>query len=140
MSLLNREALLKKQELQIEKVEFPDGTYVYVREMNGRERDLFERSLLEEVTERDGSVTYKQSMNDFRAKISVNTICDENGVNLLRPTDYRELSDNMSAAYLDKIATTAQKLNKMSGAEKEDVLKNSSPDQSDNSTSESGGK
>lgn len=125
MSLLDRAALLAKENLKIEKVEFPDGSYVCVRMMTGRERDRFEKSLMEEKVDKDGIITYKQTMEDFRAKLAVNVLCDDNGVNLLKFDDYRMLSTNMSAARLIKIVDAAQKLNAIDEKTKENLVKNS---------------
>jgi hypothetical protein len=135
--LLTRDALLQKEELKIAKVELPDGDFVYVRMMTGRERDLFDRSLLQEVVDKKGNTTYKQSLEDFRAKMVVNVVCDELGKNLLQPNDYNLLSQNMSAAKLELIVNAAQALNKITEADKEALVKNSEADQSDSATTES---
>jgi hypothetical protein len=135
--LLTRESLLAKEELKIEKVELPDGDFVFVRMMTGRERDLFERSLLREVVDKKGNTTYKQSLEDFRAKMVVNVVCDELGKNLLQPNDYNLLSQNMSAAKLELIVNAAQALNKISETDKEALIKNSEADQSASATIES---
>ena len=68
--LLNREALLKKEELKIEKVTFDNGDFVFVREMYGREKNQFEQSLVREIRDEDGNVKdYERSLEDFRAKL-----------------------------------------------------------------------
>lgn len=135
--LLDRDALLKKEVLKVEKVELPGDEFVYVRMMTGRERDLFERSLLKEIVDKKGNTTYKQSLEDFRAKMVVNVVCNELGENLLKPGDYNLLSQNMSAAKLELIVNAAQALNKISDADKEALVKNSDADQSESGTSES---
>lgn len=135
--LLSRELLLKKDVLKIEKVELGDGDFVYVRQMTGRERDRFERSLLREVTDKKGNTTYKQQLEDFRAKLVVGVICDETGKNLLQPGDYNALSENMSAAKLEAIVNKAQELNKITEEDKENLIKNSEQVQTDSDTSES---
>ena len=123
--LLKREDLLKKQELKVEKVDLGNDEYVFVREMTGRERDRFEQSLIGEVKDNKGNVvSYERKLEDFRAKLAVNTLCDENGNNLLEPGDYKTLSQNMGAARLDKIVTAAQKLNKIADEDREALVKN----------------
>lgn len=134
--LLNREALLKKEQLKVQQVDLPDGDFVFVRMMTGRERDLFERSLLKEVLDKKGNTTYKQSLEDFRAKMVVNVVCDELGNNLLKPGDYNLLSQNMSAAKLELIVNAAQELNKITEADKEALVKNSDADQNESDTLE----
>lgn len=124
MNVLDREGLLKKEELKIEKVPLGNSEFIYVRQMTGRERDRFEQSLLMEVKDKKGGITYERSLEDFRAKLAVNTICDEKGVNILQPDDYPVLSQNMSAARLEKIVNAAQALNSISEEDKENLVKN----------------
>lgn len=126
--LLNRDALLKKEELKKEKVDLGGGKFVYVRQMTGRERDRFEQSLLKEVKGPKGKVSYEKSLEDFRAKLAVNTVCDEKGNNLLEPDDTETLSTHMSAAKLEKIVDAAQELNKITEEDKEAIVKNSGGD------------
>lgn len=121
--LLDRNSLLKKEELKTEKVDLGNSSYVYVRQMTGRERDRFEQSMMKEVRNK-GKVNYERSLEDFRAKLAVQTLCDEKGNNLLQPNDYEALSTNMSAAKLEKIVNIAQELNKISEEDKEALVKN----------------
>ena len=138
MNLLNREELLKKEALKIEKVDLGNDEYVYVRQMTGRERDLFENSLVVEIKNRKGIVErYESNTKDFRAKLCVCTICDEEGVLILKPNDYEMLSTNMSAARLEAIVNKAQELNAISEKDKENLVKNSDADPAGNSTSDS---
>jgi hypothetical protein len=127
--------LLEKETLKIEKVDLGGGDFVHVRQMTGRERDRFERSLLLEVEDRKGNVTYKRALEDFRAKLAVNTLCDEKGDNLMEPTDADVLSQHMSAARLERIVDKAQELNKISEEDKEAMVKNSEGGQTDVSNS-----
>ena len=96
--IMTREQLLKKEKLTIEKVSLGKGEFVYVREMTGRERDRFENSVLaKEVKDSKGNiVSYERSLDDFRAKLAVNTVCDENGNLILNPDDYETLRDRKS--------------------------------------------
>jgi len=125
MALLDRKSLLAKEKLEVVKVELGDD-FVYVRQMTGRERDNFEQSLLKEVKDSRGQiVSYERSLQDFRAKLAVCTICDDKGTAILQPNDYPMLSQNMSAAKLEKIVQEAQKLNKITEEDKEGIVKNS---------------
>ena len=137
MAILDRKKLLSKDDLEKVKVDLGNDEFVYVRQMTGRERDNFEQSLLKKVTGPDGKVSYEQSLNDFRAKLAVCTLCDEQGNALLLPGDYPALSQAMSAAKLEKIVTEAQKLNKISEEDKEALVKNSEAVPDGNSTSDS---
>jgi ABC-type ATPase involved in cell division len=135
-NLLDRKKLLEKEKLQIEKVELENGDFVFVRQMTGRERDTFEQSLLKKNKNDKGQVvSYEQSLDDFRAKLAVVTLCDEEGKSLLLPTDYNMLSMNMSAKTLETIVNIAQKLNKITEEDKEELVKNSSAGLVDSSSS-----
>jgi hypothetical protein len=126
MGQLDRSKLLQKEVLQIEKVELGEDEFVYVRQMTGHERDTFEQSLIKEKKDSKGTITgYDRATSDFRAKLAVVTICDENGNLLLQPGDYPALSANMSAKTLEKIINTAQKLNSITEEDKENLVKNS---------------
>lgn len=126
MGLLSKEKLLKRGKLEIVKVDLNEGDFVYVRQMTGRERDQWEGSLLREVKDKKGNVVnYERALGDFRAKLAVNTVCDEKGKLLLGMEDYATLSQNMSAKLLEKIITVAQKLNSITEEDKEELIKNS---------------
>ena len=137
-NLLDRNALLAKEKLQIVKLDFDNGDFVYLREMTGHERDLFEQSMLKKNKDSKGTVIgYEQSIEDFRAKLAVNTLCNEKGESLLKPEDYVVLSKNMGAKRLDLIATKAQELNAITEKDKEEIVKNSVVGPADNSSSAS---
>lgn len=138
MSLLNREKLLAKEKLEIRKVNLGKDEFVYVRQMTGRERDIFEQSFLKEIKNKKGvAIGYDKTLDDFRAKLAVCTVCDEKGDLILQPNDFVDLSRNMSAARLEVIINVAQELNKISEEDKEDLVKNSEAALSGNSTSDS---
>lgn len=135
MAFLTREKLLERHKFKIEKVELGDGDFIYVRQMSGHEKDRFEQTLLLEVKQADGSITYDRAMDDFRAKLASCTVCDEDGVLLLSPDDAAVLSRNITAARLEVIINVAQELNKITQSEKEKMVKNSDADRNGNSTS-----
>ena len=120
MKLINREALLKKEELEIVKVDLGKDEFVHVRQMTGYERDLFERSIIE--MGEDGKIERKA--DDFRSKLAVCTLCDEGGKLLLKQADINVLSRSMSAARLNKIADIAQELNMLTEKDREELEKN----------------
>ena len=137
-NLLNREKLLAKEELEVVQVDLGKDEFVYVRQMTGRERDRFEQSLRREIKNKAGMVDgFEMVLNDFRAKLAVVTLCNEKGELLLKPTDYPLLSENMSAARLEKIVNEAQRLNAITEEDKEALVKNSEVGQADNSPSDS---
>ena len=135
-TILNREALLKKEKPEVVKVVLGKDEYVYVRQMTGREKDNFEQSLRKEIKNNKGVIEgYEVALNDFRAKLAVVTLCNAEGVLLLKPEDYTLLSMNMLAATLEKIVTAAQKLNAITEEDKEALVLNSKADPEDNSNS-----
>lgn len=124
MGLLNKKELLAKEKIEVKEVDLGNGDFVYVKQMTGRERDQWERSLMKKKTDQNGNVDYEQSLDDFRAKLAVNTVCDETGKLILSKDDYPILSQHMSAAKLEKIINVAQELNKISDKDKEGLVKN----------------
>lgn len=133
MAQLDRNALLAKEKLDVVKVDLGKGDFVFVRQMTGRERDRFEQSLIKENKSVEGG--YEKSLEDFRAKLAVCTVCNETGTLVLNANDFATLSQNMSAARLEKIINVAQKINKISEEDKESLVKNSEVGPADNSTS-----
>ena len=138
MILLTREALLQKDDLKVEKVELSKG-YVFVREMTGHEKDVWEQSMLKQKPSgnKNKGVEYETTLEDFRAKLAVVTVCDAEGNLLFKPEDAKVLNMMMSATNMERIVTAAQKLNAISEQEKEELLKNSEADQTDSSNSNS---
>jgi hypothetical protein len=138
MILLTREALLQKDDLKVEKVELSKG-YVFVREMTGHEKDVWEQSMLKQKPSgnKNKGVEYETTLEDFRAKLAVVTVCDEKGDLVFEPGDVKNLSKMMSASNLEKIVETAQRLNAITTADKEEILKNSETDLKDSSNSDS---
>lgn len=136
--LLTREVLLQKDDLKVEKVELSKG-YVFVREMTGHEKDVWEQSMLKQKPSgnKNKGVEYETTLEDFRAKLAVVTVCDAEGNLLFKPEDARVLNKMMSATNMERIVMAAQKLNAISEEEKEELLKNSEADQTDSSNSNS---
>jgi len=131
MKFLNRTALLEKEDLEIVEVDLGKGECVFIRQMTGFERDLFERSIIE--MKDDGKVERKTDA--FRAKLAVCTVCDDKGKLLFKPADITVLNRSMSAARLEKIVEVAQRLNKITDDDKEELAKNLEGGQAASSTS-----
>jgi len=123
-NFLNKEELLKKEELKIEKVELSKG-HVYVREMTAHEKNVWDTSLMKKIPGRGRISEYEVSLDDFNAKLAVVTLCDKDGNLLFKPEDTKLLSKSLTASNMDKIITMAQKLNAISQEDKEEMLKNS---------------
>ena len=134
---LDKNALLSKEDLEIVEVDLGKDEFVHVRQMTGHERDEFEKLLVRKFKNAKGKQDYEMKLEDFRAKLTVCTVCDAEGTLLLQPTDYPKLSTNMSAARLEKIINVAQRINAISEEDKEDLVKNLDADQVGNSSSDS---
>jgi hypothetical protein len=140
MGMLDKSMLLTKQALKVEKVEFENGDFVYVREMTGKDRDNFENSILKARRDAKGDIKgYDQVMDNFRSKLAVVTLCDEEGSLLFEPTDADKLSSNISITYLEKIVEKASSLNAITPKDKEELIKNSEADPDGNSSLDSAG-
>jgi len=135
MKLLTRKELLKKEPLQVVEVDLGNDECVYVRQMTGHERDLFEQSQLREIKDDKGRISFERAAEDFRAKLVVHTICDADGNNILNPGDYETLSNNMGIKRLEKIVEASQKLNAITEIDKQNILKNSKADPENSSNS-----
>lgn len=130
MALLDRAALLAKEDLKKERVDLPGGNHVFVRQMTAHENNTgYSRLISKEApAPKDGQEINPQDtvdMENWPAKLAACTMCNEKGVLLLKPDDWKVLANGMSAVNLDLIAKAALKLNNMSAAAQEERLKNS---------------
>ena len=125
MGLLTKQELLKKELLEVKKVDLGKGEFVFVRQMTAYERDKFEQSLRKEVKNSKGETNFELSLENFRAKLAVCTVSDEQGNLIFTYDDYSTLSKNMSASRMEKIVNVAQKFNAITEEDKETLLKNS---------------
>ena len=113
MAVLKRDDILQAKDIKIELVSTPGwGGDVYVKGLNGAERDKFEGSL---VNMRGKSKEI--NMTNIRAKLASMSICDENGKREFNENDVQALSQK-SAAELQRVFVVAQRL---SGISDEDV-------------------
>lgn len=113
MAGLKRDDILKVVDQAIELVAVPEwGGEVWVRGLNGAERDKFEASM---VQTRGKSQTV--NMANVRARLAAASMCDEGGVRLFADADVDALGQK-SAAALQRVFLVAQRL---SGIGEEDV-------------------
>lgn len=117
-----RDLILSADDLKRERVDIPEwpGATVFVRMMTASERDRFESAHL------------KSPERDFRARLAVATVCDEQGQAVFTEADIPALGAKSSAA-LTRIFEAAAKLNKMGKEDYEDLGKGSSSSPSDSS-------
>ena len=107
---LSREDVLGVNDIKIVKVDMPewlDG-YVYVKGMNGLEREEFEKFYRDDTNE---------PLN-IRAKLAAMTICDEDGTLLFSIEDAEELGKK-SASSLVRIFDVSRGLNSLGDEESE---------------------
>lgn len=124
MDCLNREAILSVQDIEQEKVEVPQWKgFVYVRSLNGKERDAFEASCMEKKGK-----TREVNMANMRAKLVAMTTVDADGKRLFTEADVGALGDKNAGA-LDLIFSVAQRLSGIGETDKEALIKNTEPDQ-----------
>ncbi|MCK9429648.1 MAG: hypothetical protein M0R17_06550 [Candidatus Omnitrophica bacterium] len=137
-NFLTKDLLLQRDDLKIEKVELTRG-YVFVREMTGSEKDRWEQSMLKQKPNgnKNAAVEYETTLEDFRAKLAVVTMCDADGNLLFEAKDIKALNKAMSATNMEKIVEVAQRLNAISQKDKDEILKNSEADPEDSSSSDS---
>jgi hypothetical protein len=108
----------------VTKEEVVEEDYVFVRQMTGHEKNVWEMSQLKQ-SGAGKNAQYNVSLEEYKAKLAVCCVCDENGVLLFDPEDYKKLSMNISAAKLEKIVDVAQKLNTITEEDREVITKNS---------------
>ena len=116
--MLSAEKILKAQDLsELEKVDVPEwGDFVYVRKMNGMERDRWELMTSNAVEKPMGA--------NIRASLCAMTICDEKGKRLFTDNQMNALGAK-SASALDRIFSVSKDLNKLNDDDIEELEKNS---------------
>jgi len=118
--ILGRDAILKAEDLKRELVNVKEwGGDVYIRCMTGTERDAFESTVY-------GIKGKNVEMNkeNFRARLLVFTLADENNKPLFAEADISALGAK-SAKVLDRLFTIALKINGLSNTDVEELTKNS---------------
>lgn len=149
---LTRDMILaQRDELQVEEVILTPRKMggklvpvsVWVREMTGTEKDLFERSMRKRISTPGGAGSgiggsdFELNLDNYKAKLACVTVCDESGNLLFDLRDIQKISGQLSASNLEKIVNTAQAVNAISEKDKEELLGNLEQDLIDNSTSDS---
>jgi len=105
--MLDRKAILATQDLDIRQVDVPEwGGGVAIRGLTARERDLFEASIGASV-----------NLDNLRARLVVLTLCDDEGVRLLKDSDASKLGEK-NAQVVDRLFEVARQ---MSGMTDQDV-------------------
>lgn len=128
---LNKAEILAKDDLKTEDVFVPEwDAWVKVRSLNASERDHFEAS----TVQRNGK-RVTTNLENIRARLCLLCMVDEEGNRLFDEGDTFPLGGK-SASALDRIFTVAQKLNGLRDEDVDELAKNSSAGQSDDSVSD----
>lgn len=126
---LSKKDILEKVDLPIEEVEVPEwGGSVFVRGLNGKERDYFELSVIDQRNKG------KVNLENIRAKLCALTICDETGEHLFSYDEVDQLAKKSGAA-LGRIFLVAQRLSGLSEDDVQEMTENFLKDPKDASIS-----
>jgi hypothetical protein len=117
---LTRDQILNADDLKYEEMDVPEwGGLVRIKVMTGMERDDFEQS----VFDMKGKDT-KVNLKNFRAKLLVKTIVDDQGRRVFEESDIEGLS-RKSSKVLDRIFNKAQEINGIGQKEVAELTGNS---------------
>lgn len=112
---LTRDQILGTKDLPVEEVQVPEwGGSVFVRGMNGTERDAFELSIV------DQKQKGKVNLENVRAKLCALVICDEEGNRIFSDRDVQALAKK-SASALSRVFEMAMKLSGMTNNEVKEI-------------------
>ncbi len=114
--ILTREDILSAPDLQQETVAVPEwGGSVFVRGLDGMQRDSFERSMVD-IKGKDSVVNYA----NFRGKMVARSVVDENGKRVFKDSDAENLGKKSGKA-LGRVFDVAQRLSGMSDEDVEEL-------------------
>lgn len=120
MSSLTRDQILsaaRNAKIQRDKLHVPElGGDIYVRGMSGTERDAFEEGLRIRKGKRSG----QSDLKNFRARLAVKVITDDNGKRLLEDDD-ASIFGGLPAGVLDRIISRCTELSGMAGDEADEL-------------------
>ena len=124
---LTRDAILAKDDIQIEELEVPQwGGIVRVRGMSGTERDAFEKARSREIpsgsraARRAGNTTTELIRENIRAHLVAWCVIDDSGNRVFSDDDIPSLNAKSGAA-LERIVEVAMRLSGMGDDDVEDL-------------------
>jgi len=131
--ILNKEDILQARDVVIEQVEVPEwGGTVYVRSITAAERGLIEAAAASFKEKKGKDDSFART---FTVKFASLAICDESGQRLFDDKDIALLNQKNSAA-VSRIAEAAQRLSGFTKQDMEEMEKNSSQAQAEDSPSD----
>lgn len=115
MTILNREAIIAANDIKKELVKVPEwGGEIYISLMTGESRDAWEQSLVSDKG---------TNLVNIRARLVAFTAVGEDGKRIFTNDDADLLGQKSSTA-LERCAKTAQKLNRLTNEDLDDLAKN----------------
>lgn len=125
---LSRDDVFAVDDRVTEEVHVPEwGGWLRVRSLSGAERDALEQSMIVmRGKERETNLTA------FRQKLVARTVVSGDGKRMFSDADVAALGQKSSSA-LDKVASVAIRVSKMTQEDVEELTKNSESGQSDDS-------
>jgi hypothetical protein len=125
MGSLNKKSLFEKQVIKMEKIIVnEEGDYVFVKEMSAKERAWYESQIIHYGTDDNGKMKVTQTMDRYKTKLAISTICDSKGV-LLFTMDDMDLIETLNGNLIQEVIEVASRLNKMDEKALETEVKNS---------------
>lgn len=134
-NMLTRDQILAAQDIPAPvPVDVPEwGGTVFVRVMSGTERDAWEAASLK-IQGTGKKTSAVPNLENARARLCALCLCDEHGKRLFSNNDVAELGKKNARA-LDRVYDKASQINGITDKDVEDILGNSSADQSASSGS-----
>ena len=119
MGRLTRDQIVAQVDLRTEVVEVPEwGGSVVVRELSGRERDVFESS----IVKRNGQ-KMSVDMENMRARFVAACVIGDDGQPMFYPSDVERLGE-LSAAALERVFSVGRRLAGMTDQDVDELTKN----------------
>jgi hypothetical protein len=132
MAPLSKEQILAADDKKTEAVQVPEwGGEVLVKGLTGKERDLYEDSILAQDTK--GNIRTK--LANARAKLVVRAAVDSKGHQLFEDDDIERLG-NKSAKALNRVYEKAAEMSGLKDEDLEELVGNSNADQVESSPSD----
>ncbi len=121
--LLSRQQILDVDDLTTETVEVPEwGGAVVVRTLTAWERDAFDESMFQLHVGKSG-VAVEKKIGNIRARLVSMCCVNGDGGRLFTDEDVERLGQKSGAA-MDRVFAVAQRMNRLLGADIEELAKN----------------
>ena len=135
--MLNKDAILKADDLPRETVEVPEwGGEVAIRALTAAERDAYEESLFT-TTGSGKNLTLKSNLANAKAKLVAKCLVDADGSAVFDSVrEAEKVLGGKSARALNRLYDVARKLSGISDEDMDELVKNSETTQGEGSASD----